>query len=481
MKLNLQKITSNNAVNRLINLWVISILNLLFILLILLIASFLSSHGLKGRYFILLIIIVIFSILPLLNFFLDKLDSVIYPAGYDYLYFKMVDLILSIASFDEIIHKIFSSVIKFMKAGSGCIVYYSNETDAIEIQYKDDGTYKISYHERTESDDIFIKSIKGPDEIITKTRADKQSAEDKKIMKAFEQLDVDIIVPIYYNNKKFGIIMIGQKRGFSEREIKLLKIVAYKLAQLSVNSFYFSEIRKGREVEKEYELISRIQKQFLPEPRLNSGRINIKAYHDSASSLTREFYDIFVNDALQNDIRISAYRVSGDVKEISILMPGIQAMLQCYARLGFSPRKTMSKLKSIVKERNLLSGDLMIFHSSIQQSGEFICCCSNYPAPFLYKKSKKELIHLKGGSRSPQYIRIKIEPGDIIFAVCGHYSDLVSRNMSKYKEIFKKNHNLPLDTIMDLLVKKLNISHKRSDKDNGEDKLIILVTAMEEN
>jgi hypothetical protein len=143
--------------------------------------------------------------------------------------------------------------------------------------------------------------------------------------------------------------MIGQKRGFSEREIKLLKIVAYKLAQLSVNSYYFSEIRKGMEVEKEYELINRIQKQFLPEPGFNSGRINIKVYHDTASSLTREFFDIFANEALPDDIRISAYRVSGDVKEISILMPGIQDMIQSYTRLGFSPRKTMSKLKNIVK------------------------------------------------------------------------------------------------------------------------------------
>jgi N-acyl-D-aspartate/D-glutamate deacylase len=123
----------------------------------------------------------------------------------------------------------------------------------------------------------------------------------------------------------------------------------------------------------------------------------------------------------------------------------------------------------------------MIFHSSIKQSGEFVCCCSNYPAPFQYKNSKKELVHLAGNSRSPQYIKIKIEPEDMIFATCRHYSDLISANMSKYAEIINKSHTFPLDSIMDILVKNLNGTHKRGDKNDGEDKLLILIAVRGEN
>jgi hypothetical protein len=480
MKFYINNIAANRTVSRIINLGVVSVLNLLFITLILWFSANLFSLGLKGKYFLYLIIAAAFSTLPIANFLFNRVHNFIKPAVYKDLYFQIIDSILGITSLDEIIHKTFYSVIKFMGAGFGCIMYYSGDNDVIEIRYSNDEMNKATSRQKTNSDNTLIKYIKGHD-IINKSSLDKNQPENRGIINIFEQMNADLIAPVFYNKQIFGIIIIGHKKGFSEREIKLIKMVAYKLAQMSVNSYYFSEIRKGKEVEKEYELVNRIQKQFLPEPDLESGRINIKAYHNSVSSLTREFYDIFINDVTPDDIRISAYRVRGDVKEISILMPGIQAMLQSYARLGFPPRKTVAKLKSIVKDRNLLSGELMLFHSSIRQSGEFICCCSNYPAPFCYRNSIKELIQLANENSASRYIKTKIVPGDIILAACRQYSEIIKSDSERYTEMIRKNHSLKLEVLRDLLVQKLEGTRVKGNKPETEDKLLVVIAVAEGN
>ena len=478
MKLSINPIITNKIINRFIILFFITGVNFLYIIIIFFISSYLFSQGLGGKYFILLIILFNLSTLPILGFFLNRIDSIINPTSYNYQYIKIVDSILNIQTFDEIIHKIFYFVVKDIKAGFGHITFYRNETDVFDIVYQNNRAREIKRREKTESDRIFLKNMKGPDDIIIKAKSNKLNEKETEIIKALESINTDIIVPIFYNNRIFGLIAIGRKRRITEREIRLLKLIAFKLAILSVNNYYFNEIRKRREVEKEYELTYKIQKQFLPKPSLESGKIIIKAYHNTASSLTREFYDIFVNNESPDDIRISAYRVYGDVKETSIFMPGIQAILQSYARLGFSPEKTLSKLKNLVKQRDVLNGDLMIFHSSIKQSGEFICCCSDYPAPFLYQHSLKKMKHLTIESEL-QCLKIKLEPGDIIIAACGYYFGILSSDIQKYSDIINQNHSLPLEEIKDKLLNALNkisSSTVRKVKKEDEDKLLILIT-----
>ncbi|MBN2400956.1 MAG: GAF domain-containing protein [Spirochaetes bacterium] len=420
-----------------------------------------------------------FSLLPILNFLLDKFDSVISPAGYKDIYAKTIDSILNIESFDEILLKIFGLVIRLLKAEFGHTIYYRDDKDVIDIEYYNNDTHKMYHREKLESDHILLKVIKGPDDIIIKTKNKKPSEKDKEIIKALGMMRADLVVPIFYNNKISGIIAVGGKKGFSEKDIKLLKIIAFKLALLSSNSFYFNEIRKRREVEKEYELTNKIQKQFLPEPSLKSGRIIIEAHHSTASYFTREFYDIFVNDAVPDDIRLSAYHVFGDVKETSIFMPGVQAILQSYARLDFSPRKTIIKLKKFVKERDVLNGDLMILHSSIKQSGEFICYCSNYPAPFLYHKSQKKIVHPASKGRGLEFLTVKMKPGDIIIVPCSYYSEIIKSNITQYSKILNKNSSLPLEDIKNILVKIINDSKKTikiKNTSESEDQLLILIS-----
>ncbi|MFH0976457.1 MAG: GAF domain-containing protein [Spirochaetota bacterium] len=480
MKSIIQNIIINRTVNRIINYFIISCINLLFILTAFYFVSFLFSYKLEGRYFLISISLSFLSTLPVLNFFLDKFDSIISPASYGDVYIKTVDSILNIDSFDEIINKIFGLVIKLLKAGHGHIICYGNESDVIDIKYPNNKSHELLRREKSDSDLIILSHIKGPDDIILRAKSNKPNDADRAIMKALHHMGADIVVPIYYNNVIAGIIAIGNKKGFSGRDIKLLKLVAFKLALLSVNSYYFYEIRKRREVEKEYELTTRIQKQFLPEPSLKNGRINIKAYHNTAAYFTREFYDIFVNDAVPDDIRVSAYHVIGDVKETSIFMPGVQAILQSYARLGFSPANTVIKLKNFVKERDVLNGDLMIFHSSVKQAGKFEYYCSKYPAPFFYQYSLKKLIRLATNNSKPDSLKVNMEPGDLIIVACSYYSEIINSNILHYSGVINRNDSHPIDQIKDALIRTINdfprpVNYTTDNLGDVEDQLLILI------
>jgi hypothetical protein len=159
-------------------------------------------------------------------------------------------------------------------------------------------------------------------------------------------------------------------------------------------------------------------------------------------------------------------------------MPGVQAILQSFARLGYSPRKTITRLKKYVKEQDVLIGDLMIFHSSIKQSGEFTCYFSNYPAPLYFQKSSGKLINPSGKGSGLKYIKIKLNPGDIIIAQCSKYYEILKSNLSYYQKIIIKNNSLHLEEIRNILVKSLNDSQrpvKTAHNEKDEDQLLILI------
>ena len=145
-------------------------------------------------------------------------------------------------------------------------------------------------------------------------------------------------MPIYYHRMFLGLIVTGgQRRRFSPGEIRLLKIFASKIAILSVNRFFLDEIVRKRELEKEYELAARVQKKFLPPAGGVMGRFELRVYHETASLMIRNF-TIFSKTMPEDDIRVSAYRIKGNIAGTSILMPGVQSVLQSSLASAFPGR-----------------------------------------------------------------------------------------------------------------------------------------------
>lgn len=460
--------------NRLKNTALTYGLKFLFVAVMLLLAFFLAEEQMKGLYFIVFFMFFVLAFLPLLTYLQEKVDSIISPIGYGELYIQAVDSILNIESFDEMLKGTFDRILDLMSIPAGLLIFYYHDRDEFSIFYQKNKVKKVIRKARIESDNILLRVINGPDDIIIRSRLSASINFEKNIMEEMDKLSGEIVVPVYYHDMFLGLIVMGgRKRKFSNREIRLIKVFASKIAIQSINSFFFNEILKKKELEKEYELASRVQKKFLPDADIQVGRIVVRTHHETASLMTREFYDIFINDAVEDDVRVSAYRIRGTIAGTSIQMPGIQALLQSFARLGLSPSRSVSRLKSIT-EKNLLEGRLSLFHSSFRQSGHVSYCSEGYPPPLVFKKSLKLLHPLKiKGKGKPE--SLKLEPGDILIVSCEPYFAEITENIARFTEILTGHDPAPLGRIRSHFVKALGA------RDEGEekDKLLILV-AMEE-
>jgi hypothetical protein len=219
----------------------------------------------------------------------------------------------------------------------------------------------------------------------------------------------------------------------------------------------------------------------MPYTSLRAGRINIQIYHKAVSSATREFYDIFPVDPESDDIRVSAYRIHGDIKEISILMPGVRALLQCFARLGYSPREALTVLAKIGTEKDVLIGDFSILHSSVRKDGTFVYSNTGYPSPLLYVRSSSKFYSLQGENPAVKESREALEPGDMLIIACKNFFQFITGNIDEYRMILEKNYSLSLDNLKMIFVNKLADERKKiEDSDEeAEDRLLILIRVEE--
>lgn len=428
-------------------------LDLVFVLLLLFIAT--AVMQLSTNYYFLMLFFVMFivSLLPITSYFHDIIDSRISPVFYEELFVQTVDSILTIESFDEVMKATFDRVLELFKVRSGLLLFYYHDKDEFNIFYQRNRKSRIIRKAKVENDNILFRMIRGPDDIIVKRELNTSIHFERKLIAEIERLNGELVIPIYYRDMFLGLIIIGsRKRRFSSREMRLLKVFASRIAILSVNSFFVSELLKKKAVEKEYEIASKIQKRFLPDADARIGRITVRVFHETASLMTREFYDIFVSGDEVDEVRISAYRLLGNITGTSIFMPGIQALLQSFSRLGYPPAKAVMKLKKTIRERGIIDEELSLFHASVQQNGECTFYNSNYQSPFIFRSSSQSLRLAKERRRKAG--RFKLRPGDILIIGCETFHEIMVERTKKYAELIA-NQGPSLSRIRSSLVRSL--------------------------
>ena len=460
--------------NRVVNIILKYGLDITFVLVLLIISGVLFRPLVGNYFFIIFLILLIVSIMPIASYFHDIIDSIVSPIIYEELFIQTVDSILNIESFDEMLKSTFDRILDLIHVKSGLLIFYFHDKNEFNIFYRRDKKRKVIRKARIENNNILFRVINGPDDIIIKNKLNKSIHFEKTIISEMEKLNGEVVIPIYYHDMFLGLIVIGdRKRRFSNREMRLLKVFASRIAILSVNSFFFNELLKKKEVEKEYEIASKIQKRFLPDADARIGRIAVKVFHETASLMTREFYDIFINDLIEDDVRISAYRLLGNITGTSIYMPGIQALLQSFSRLGLPPSRGVMKLQKIIREGDIIQEDISIFHSSIKQNGEFTFCNNNYQSPLIYRRSSKLLKQIENGKRGATN-RLKIQHGDVLVIACKSFFNIIRSDVKRFSEIAAHNAS-SLNRMSSALVK--NLSARAAEDD--EDKLLILLSVEE--
>ncbi len=470
--------------NKVFNILIFISINLFYATVLSLLAVFFFSKGMEGGYTFIFFALIVTSLFPIFNYFQGKIESALFPLSHDDVYAQIIDSILNIENFDELLKETFDQVLRLMYSRVGQLIFYNQASDEFELYYQKGKKQDNAINIDIDKNNILLQGIKGPNDILIKGWLDPVDEGDKELIIELDKLGADIVVPIYYKDTFLGLILIGEKRRFVEKEIRLIRIFASKIAIHVQNSFYFKRVLKRKELEKEYELTSKIQKQFLPKPNLKKGRISVDAYYKTAASVTREYYDIFTVDNVKEEVRISVYHIYGDIKEISILLPGVKALLQCFARLGYSPFDSINILGKIGVEKDLLIGDFAILHSSIWQDGCISYYNNGYSLPLIFKKATKVFRFLFEAQSAQGAYNMQIENGDLLFITCESFHNLIIRNIVEYQEIISKNFSLPIGdlkkVIVDSLIEKEKQETDRREKRQDEDDKLLVLIKLEE-
>ncbi len=456
--------------NRIKNIALTYGVNLLFVSLLLAFAGGLAMLELDGIFSVVFFFAVIFTLLPVVNYLHTIIDSFISPIRYNDLYVQAVDSILNIESFDEVLRATFDQILNLISVGTGMLIFYYHDREEFNIFYQKNRRRKIIRNARISKDNILFRVINGPEDVIVRSKLNPAIHFEGSITAELDRLGGEVVVPIYYHEIFLGLIITGgRRRRFSPGEIRLLKIFASKIAILSINRFFFGEIVRKKELEKEYELAARVQKKFLPPAGAVIGRFEIRVFHETASLMIREFYDVFENDAVEDDVRISAYRIKGNLAGTSILMPGVQSVLQSFARLGLSPPGVLARMKRIIRARRLDAQDLIIMHGSLHRDGEFIFSSYGYPDPLVYRRGEGLQPHRREGRGSARSLRMR--PGDIMILCCDSFYRTIIGNLPGFGELIERDSGAPLSRLRSSMVRSL--SEDRPAATN--DRLLVMV------
>ena len=421
--------------NRIKNLLLTYSLNMAFIAILLGSSLIFICHQLHERILLLFSGVLIFSLLPMVSYFRTIINSYISPIRYSDLYVQTVDLILNIRSFDEMLRQTFDQILQLIKVSTGLLIFYYHDKDEFKIFYQKNLRKKVIKRARISQDNILLRAIKGPDDVVIKGRLNASVRHEKEIIDELNRLSGEVVVPIYYHNMFLGLIITGdRKRRFTEGELRLLKIFASKIAILSVNSFFFGEVVRKEDLEREYELATRVQKRFLPIHSVSFGRLKVWVSHEASSSMVREFYDVFVNDASDDDLRISAYRILGDITGTSILMPGIQSIIQSFARLGYPPSGVLRRLKRILRQKELLDERMILFHGCLSRSGEISYASDGYSSPVLFS-GRKAALRVMQKTVGDAVRRVRLNVGDFFILCNESYSAELGGRQKDYSAL----------------------------------------------
>jgi hypothetical protein len=446
-------------------------LDVLFVLILTIVAFFIFSFTHSSLNIFLFFTLMIIFILPMFNHLHDIIDSQISPLTYEDMFIQTVDSILNIESFNEMLKSKFELVLDLINVRSGLLIFYYPDTDEYSIFYQKNRRKRIVQNARVEIDNVLFKAVRSSDDIIERSRLDPGGRTEGLIIKELDRINGEVVVPVYSHDIFLGIIIVGKRsKKFSEDEIRLLKILASKLAMLSVNTFFFKEMVRKKEIEKEFETASKIHRRFMPDQELGIGRYTIRIHHEMRSKTMREFYDIYSRDREGNGLRISAYRIRGNTTGASIYMPGIQALLQSYARLDYQPAAIVSKLYSIVRERILFDEEITLLYASVNQEGQFLFSGRGYPPPIIFNNKTGRLRCLQRGKKMGRS-GIMLAAGDIILIVCESFYKSITADTMEFNRLIRENISLSAGKLRGTLLKYL--IEKTGDKE--QDELMIFV------
>lgn len=354
--------------------------------------------GLRNEYFVLFFMVLSLVVFPALNYFYT-LPHIRAVAGRDAgFYADVIESILNVRASDRFFSKTFGELLEYLSIKTGSILFYERETGEFRLNVYNGKKAYVMRNVDFDQDSYLFKLVTSPDDLIIKHLLNPDIHFEHVLIDDLAQFNASAAVPVFYHEMLLGLMFPGPRsKKYTRAEIDLLKMYALKIGIFYINGFFVSELIKKKELEKERELGSKVQRNFLPPRDIVSGNIQSAVFHE-AKGASCDFYDMFY-DAEREKICFSAYKIGGGVTNVSMFMPALHALQFMFARMGFEPEKLVRRVNRVLTEKKLMDDETPLMHIQIDQHGHAECYCGIYPRPHVWRKKTGKLALLdKSGS-----------------------------------------------------------------------------------
>lgn len=424
---------------RINNILPYSALNIFSICFVLALIFLYYYIGLKDEYFIFTALVTMVVLFPFFDYAIDVIEQYKTASVDPENYINTIDEFMNTASFDDFISGKFSQILDLISADGGVLAIYNREKDKFTtFVHSSSSVLPLEKKYKINSRSILFEVTNSREDIINKSKLNPEVNFNRKIISELDRLDCDLMVPLFYLDIFMGALFVSRSgKDYKPEEIINLKIFATKIASLSVNSFFWQEMARKKELEKERDLGEKVQRNFLPPRDLIYKNITATVHYSNAEYIIDKFYDIF---PIADQLNITNYGSRENQSNSIIFMPALKAMLQSFSRLGFNAEESYKKMMKTNQSMNLIEEKLNFLHCCVYTDGNVECILENYPHPFIFSNGSLSQIH---------DTKFAIASGDLLI-LCSRsiesgfleYKEDIEQIFFKYQDLAELKNNI---------------------------------------
>jgi hypothetical protein len=400
--------------------------------------------GVKQEYFFIFSLVLIPLLLPVVDHITRSIEKIFGSSITPDAYIDTIDTIIQLNSIDELLNTQFNQILRLLGLHEGTMIFHDREREEYTIFLKTIEPDSMTKKGTLDSENILIKILNSPEDIILKSRISGHLSIERNLINLMEMYKAEIIIPMYFSGMLTGAMLLGKKSSdYNNDEISALKIFASKIASLSINSMFWKELVRKRELEKEKRMELRVQKAFLPAEKLITENVEIAVFFNMNDVLFDRFHTLFSYNGLSYFI---SYRTNPEHRSTLIFLPTVAVLIRTFITSGMSIEEAIRITKNRIMERHMFDIPPDIFACSITQDRKLDYINETTIEPMLFKNFELEK------PEKESYL----SKGDIFIYTNNHIKRVFENFKYEVLAVFTKHRNKPAQDIKSALISFLN-------------------------
>ena len=295
----------------------------------------------------------------------------------------------------------------------------------------------------------------------------------------FKSKGIEYIYPIKFNEKPYGLLLIGKKLDnsrFDENNIALLELLTNTFVIALENYRLFLKEIEQKKLESELQLALDIQKQLLPKNQIYHNDYQIIGMSKPCKTVGGDYFDYFPLN--QKEIMVVIADISGKGMPAALLMSNLQASIRSLSLMNIELPQMVKSVNSLLYHNTAPDKFATLFVGKLDAANhkfEYINAGHNPPIHINCKNEIKELS--EGGimlgilENTPEFKvgTIDFSDNDVLLLYTDGVNESIDENGNEYglerlNNLLKSIKNKDASSILSKVYSSVEVFAKNTDQ-----------------